>query len=136
MKVTQLHLMGIVIEAYPSRFPYSVGFAPNEELMKVLIGPAEGYLKRVVELGNRAVALHEQTTPDLGTHLAYPDAELIDLNCLLCVFHPSSYSSARSIFSHTIRLFTRFAQRSRTLCSRVFLRNMSLVWQGKRQLLS
>lgn len=76
--------------------------------MKVLIGPAEGYLKRVVELGNRAIASHEQATPDLRTNFAYPDAQLVDLNCLLRAFHPSSYSCAQSVFLHTIRLSTRF----------------------------
>lgn len=107
MEVTELHLMGIIVEAWPSRLPYAVGLAPNEESMEMLVGPAESYLKRVVELGNRAVTSHEQATPDLGTDFSYPDAQLIDLNCFLCAFHPSSYSCARFTFTHTVCFFTR-----------------------------
>jgi hypothetical protein len=74
----------------------------------MFICPAERNLKRIMELGNRAVAAHEQTTPDLGADFPYPDAELIDLHCLVCAFHPSSCSSARSIFLHSIRLLVGF----------------------------
>jgi hypothetical protein len=53
----------------------------------MLIGPAERNLQDVMKLGNRAVATHEQATPNLGTNLPYPDAQLIYLHCLICAAH-------------------------------------------------
>ena len=53
----------------------------------MLIGPAERNLKSVMKLGYRAVAAHEQATPNLGTDVAYPDAQLIHLHCLICAAH-------------------------------------------------
>ena len=52
-----------------------------------LIRPAKSNLKRVMELGNGAVAAHKQATPDLQTGLSYPDAQLIHLYCLVCTAH-------------------------------------------------
>ncbi len=90
MEITKLHLMRIVAEADSSWSPYPVGLPSNEKLMQVLIGPAKRNLKRVVKLGNRAVAAHEKTTPDLGTDLPYPDPQLIHLRRLLCAAHARS----------------------------------------------
>jgi len=53
----------------------------------MLIHPTERNLKSVMKLGNRTVASHEQSTPNLGTDVAYPDAQLIHLHCLICVAH-------------------------------------------------
>ena len=79
VKVTQLDLVRIVVEAHPSGSPDPVRFPANEELVQMLIRPAERNLQRVMKLGNRAVAAHEQATPNLGTDVAYPDAQLIHL---------------------------------------------------------
>jgi hypothetical protein len=87
MEITQLHSMGIVVKAHPSRLPHSVGLSPNEELVQVFIHPAEYDLQGVMKLSYRAVAPHEQATPDLGTDLPYPDAQLIDLNGLVGTLH-------------------------------------------------
>ena len=76
--------MRIVAEADSSRSPDLVRLASNEELMQVLVRPAKSDLKCVMKLGNGAVAAHEQATPDLGTDLSYPDAQLIHLRCLIC----------------------------------------------------
>ena len=59
----------------------------------MVVCPTERNLQGIMQLGNRAVAAHEQATPDLGTDFPYPDAQLIDLNRLVCALHPSSYSS-------------------------------------------
>jgi hypothetical protein len=53
----------------------------------MLIRPTEHNLQGVMKLGNRAVAAHEQATPNLGTNLSYPDAQLIHLYCLICAAH-------------------------------------------------
>ena len=53
----------------------------------MLIRPAEHNLQHVMQLGNRAVAAHKQATPNLGTDVAYPDAQLIHLYYLLCAAH-------------------------------------------------
>ena len=66
MKIVELHLMRIVAEGYSPWFPDRVGLTSNEKLMQVLIRPAKGDLKRVMKLGNGAVAAHEKATPDLG----------------------------------------------------------------------
>src|SRR5258708_6101838 len=87
VEVTQSHLMRIVAEAYSSRFPYPVWLASNGELMQMLIRPAKSNLKYIIELGNGAVAAHEQATPDLRTDLSYSDAQLIHLHRLVCVAH-------------------------------------------------
>src|SRR5438034_10601880 len=42
MEVTESHLMGIVAEADSARFPYPIRLASNEELIQMLICPAEG----------------------------------------------------------------------------------------------
>jgi hypothetical protein len=53
----------------------------------VLIHPAESNLQGVMKLGNRAVAAHEQATPNLGTNLPYPNAQLMHLHYLICAAH-------------------------------------------------
>ena len=91
MEVPQLDLVRIVVEAHPSGSRDPIRFPANEELVQMLIRPAERNLQRVMKLGNRAVAAHEQATPNLGTDVAYPDAQLIHLHCSdLCCSCPSS----------------------------------------------
>lgn len=109
VEVTESYLMWVVVEAYSPWFPYPIGFASNEELMQVLIGPAECDLKCVVELGNGAVAAHEQATPDLGTNLAYPDAQLIHLHCLICAAHalPLLKYSLSRVYRYRLRKESR-----------------------------
>src|SRR6266571_9419089 len=87
MEVPQLYLVRIVVEAHPSRSPDPIRFPTNEELVQMVIHPAESNLQDVMKLGNRAVAAHEQATPNLGTNLAYPDAQLIHLHGLICAAH-------------------------------------------------
>ncbi len=58
VEVRELHLMRIVTEAYSPGLPDPVRLASNEELVQMLIGPAKRNLKRVMELGNGAVAAH------------------------------------------------------------------------------
>ena len=82
--------MRIVAETYAAGLPYSVGLPSDEELVQMLICPAKSNLKRVMKLGNGAVAAHEQTTPNLGTDLPYPDPQLIYLHRLLCAAHACS----------------------------------------------
>src|SRR5258708_24466621 len=85
----------------------------------MLIRPAEYDLQRLMQLSNRAVAPHEQTTPDLGTDFAYPDAQLIDFDACICIFHPAPLLDPSS---STLYVSSRaFAQRSRTLCPAAFL---------------
>src|SRR5438876_4617508 len=84
VEVPQLDLVRIVIEAHPSGSPDPIWFPANEELVQMLIRPAERNLQGVMKLGNRAIAAHEQATPALGTDVAYPDAQLIYLHCLIC----------------------------------------------------
>src|ERR1700730_575945 len=55
----------------------------------MVVCPTERYLQDIMKLGYRAVASHQQATPDLGTDLSYPDTQLIHLNCLVCTFHPT-----------------------------------------------
>src|SRR6266581_4550879 len=69
---------------------YATGLPSNEELVQMLICPAESNLKRVMKLGNGAVAAHEKATPDLGADLPYPDPQLIHLRRLLCAAHALS----------------------------------------------
>src|SRR5512135_1663117 len=71
VEVAEPHLMRIVAETYAGRLPYPIRFASNEELVQMLICPAKSDLKRVMELGNGAVAAHEKATPDLRTDLSY-----------------------------------------------------------------
>ena len=87
MKIAELHLMRIVTEADPSWFPDPIRFPSNNELMEVLISPAKSDLKRVMELGNGAVAAYQKATPDLRTDFSYPDAQLIHLHCLVRTAH-------------------------------------------------
>ncbi|HLQ30535.1 MAG TPA: hypothetical protein VK140_14985 [Ktedonobacteraceae bacterium] len=79
--------MRIVTEADPSWFPDPIRFPSNNELMEVLISPAKSDLKRVMELGNGAVAAYQKATPDLRTDFSYPDAQLIHLHCLVRTAH-------------------------------------------------
>jgi len=58
--------------------------------VQVLIRPAKSNLKRVMKLGNGAVAAHEKATPDLRTDLSYADPQLIHLRCLICAAHARS----------------------------------------------
>ena len=53
----------------------------------MLIRPTKSNLKYIMELGDGAVATHEQATPDLRTDLSYLDAQLIHLHCLICAAH-------------------------------------------------
>ena len=90
VEVPQLDLVRIVVEAHSSGSSDPVRFPANEELVQMLIRPAERNLQRVMKLGNRAIATHEQATPNLGTNLAYPDAQLIHLHSLICVAYALS----------------------------------------------
>jgi hypothetical protein len=83
VEVIESHLMRIVAETYATGLPHPVGLASNEELVQMLICQAKSNLKRVMKLGNGAVAAHEQATPDLGADLPYPDPQLIHLRRLL-----------------------------------------------------
>jgi len=89
VEVTESYLMRIVAETDAAGLPDPIRLAANEELVQMLICPAKSNLKRVMELGNGAVAAHEQATPDLGTYLPYPDPQLIHLH-LLCAAHALS----------------------------------------------
>jgi hypothetical protein len=46
--------------------------------MEVEISPAEGDLQRVMEVGQRLIAAHEQAAPDHRTDLPQPDPELVN----------------------------------------------------------
>ena len=81
------HLMRIVAEAYSAGLPYPIRFAPNEELVQVFICPAKSNLKYLMELGNGAVAAHQEATPDLGTDFSYPDTQLIHRYRLIYAAH-------------------------------------------------
>ncbi len=48
VEVEELHLMGIVAEADSAGLPYPIRFALNEELIQMLIRPAEGNLKCIM----------------------------------------------------------------------------------------
>src|SRR5215471_18643851 len=63
VEVPQLDLVRIVVEADPSRSRDPIRFSTNKESVQMVIGPAERNLQRVMKLGNRAVAAHEQATP-------------------------------------------------------------------------
>lgn len=87
MEVPQLDLVRIVVKAQPSRSRNPIWLAPNKEAVQMLIRPAERNLQGVVKPGDGAVAAHEQATPNLGTNVAYPDAQLIHLYCLIRAAH-------------------------------------------------
>jgi hypothetical protein len=84
-----MYLVRIVVKAHPSRSPDPIWFPMNEELVQMVICPAKCDLQGVMKLGNRAVAAHEQATPNLRTNLPYPDAQLIHLHLrwLICAAH-------------------------------------------------
>ncbi len=71
----------------------------------MLICPAESNLQGVMKLGDGAVTAHEQTTPNLGTDVAYPDAQLIHLYCLIRAAHalPLLKSSLSRVYRHRLR---------------------------------
>ncbi len=71
----------------------------------MLIRPAERNLQRVMKLGKRAVAAHEQATPNLGTDVPYSNAQLIHLHCLICAAHalPLLKSSLSRVYRHQLR---------------------------------
>src|SRR5438270_8078725 len=98
-------MVRIIVKAHPSRSPDPVRFPANEELVQMLIRPAERNLQRVMKLGNRAVATHEQATPNLGTDVAYPDVQLIHLHSLICAAHapPLLKSSLSRVYRHRLR---------------------------------
>ena len=52
--------MRVVVETYSAGLPYPIRLVPNEELVQMFIGPAEGNLEHVMELSNRAVATHQR----------------------------------------------------------------------------
>ncbi len=87
VEVAEPHLMRIVAETYAAGLPHPIRFASNEELVQMLICPAQRNLKRVMKLGNGAVAARQEATPDLWTDLSYPDPQLIHLHRLLCAAH-------------------------------------------------
>jgi hypothetical protein len=105
VEVPQPDLVRIVVEAHSSGSADPVRFPANEELVQMLIRPAERNLQRVMQLGNGAVAAHEQTTPNLGTDVAYPDTQLIHLHDLICAAHalPLLQSSLSRVYRHRLR---------------------------------
>src|SRR5258708_1462608 len=105
VEVPQMDPVRIVVEAHPSGSPDPIWFPANEESVQMLIRPAERNLQDVMKLGNRAVAAHEQATPNLGTNLAYPDAQLIQLHCLICAAHalPLLKSSLSRVYRHRLK---------------------------------
>ena len=73
VKVTELYQARIVVENDSPHSSDPVGLPTNEELVQMVVSPAERYLQSIMKLGNRAVATHQQTTPDLRADLPYPD---------------------------------------------------------------
>ncbi len=73
-KVGQLYLPGIVGKANATDMSDTVFAAVNDEAVQVLVIPAESCLKAAVQVGNGAVATHEQAPPDQRADAAKDDA--------------------------------------------------------------
>ena len=52
--------------------------APDEKLMQMRIRPSHGDLERVVQVGNAAVAAHQQAAPDRRADFPQPHPQLIE----------------------------------------------------------
>jgi hypothetical protein len=50
----------------------------DTELVEMGVGPPHGDLEDVVQIGNGALTMHEQTSPDHGADAQQDDFELID----------------------------------------------------------
>ncbi len=117
VKVTELYLARIIVEDDATNSPNPIRLPTNEELVQVLIRPAECHLQDVMKLGNRAVASYEQATPNLRADFSYPDAQLIDLELPVSVLSILPPLLARLlILQSTILASFVFAQRRGTLC--------------------
>jgi hypothetical protein len=79
LEVGEANLVGILGEPGPSRPTDAVIPGVDAEAMEVGVGPAEGDLERVMELGQGAVGAHQEPPPDHGADLPDPDVELVDL---------------------------------------------------------
>ncbi len=54
MEIAELDLAWVVIKGESAWFPETVGFATNEEVVEMVIGPTEGNLKGGVQICNGA----------------------------------------------------------------------------------
>jgi hypothetical protein len=108
-------LAWIVVEDDAANPPHPIWLPTNEESMQMFICPIKRDLQDLMKFGNRAIAAYQQATPDLGTHLPYPDAQLIDLNSWVCALHPCSSSPRFLFLPLTILTLFIFAQRRGTL---------------------
>jgi hypothetical protein len=79
--------MWIITEPDPSRLPDTIGLAPDEKFMQVLICPSKGDLKSLVKISDGAIAAHQEMTPDLRTDISYSATQLINLHHLGCATH-------------------------------------------------
>ena len=64
--------------------------AENVEMMEVFIAPIEDDLEHEVELGQRGVAAHKESTPNERANASQDDAQLIDVGGWLVWFHEQS----------------------------------------------
>jgi hypothetical protein len=112
VKIMEVNLARIIVEDDATNPPNPIWLPTNEESMQMFICPIKRDLQDVMKLGNRAIAAYQQATPDLRADLSYPDTQLIDLNCLLCVFHFSFPLCLLCSLTH-YTCFTRFCTEER-----------------------
>jgi len=80
VEILEVYLVRIIAEPRAAQPGDTVPFAADHKLMEVEIGPAQGDLQRVVEVGDGAVTTHQQPPPDQWADLTQIHAQLIDGN--------------------------------------------------------
>ena len=61
----------------------AIVFSVQAEAVHANVRPAEGYLDRVVEIAQRAIAAHPELSREQRADAASPEVELVDLNAAL-----------------------------------------------------
>ena len=75
--IAEAYMVRIVVEADPSDAADAIVFPVDAEAMQVGVSPAHGEVQRVMEISDRVVAAHHESTPDQGRDLAQPHVKLI-----------------------------------------------------------
>jgi hypothetical protein len=78
-EISEANQLGIVAKGDAAGVGNAIVFAVDDEAVEVGVGPIEGSLEEVVELGDRGITADKEVTPDERADPAKAAAELVDV---------------------------------------------------------
>jgi hypothetical protein len=74
LEVRQVNRLRVIVKRQTSPVAHAIVFPVNVEAVQMGVGPTEGNLECIVEIGDRAVTANQQSPPDDGTDASQKNA--------------------------------------------------------------